>query len=133
MTKSTMIVRDLVDIPNETERVNASMKLLVDKRNAENLRVGYMWWKPGSKVDMHYHDVEELQLILYGNGRLTDCEGKRHPLRAGTMFHCPPGESGAHQIENTSQFPLCLLFIYPRQTFLSISLKPDKTSNRKPL
>jgi quercetin dioxygenase-like cupin family protein len=120
MTNSTMIVKDLEDIPlREPVGTHASTKILVDEQNAEHLRVGYMWWQPGSKGDLHYHDVEELQLILYGNGRLTDCDGNQYPLRAGTMFHCPPGKGGAHQIENTSRFPMCLLFIYPKQTFHS--------------
>ena len=120
-----MIVRDLEDIPlREPVGSHASTKILVDEHNAEHLRVGYMWWQPGSKGGMHYHDVEELQLILYGNGRLTDCDGSQYPLHAGTMFLCPPGEGGAHQIENTSQFSMCLLFVYPAQDFRTEQYQP---------
>jgi quercetin dioxygenase-like cupin family protein len=125
MPKSTVVVQNLEEIPlRDPPRDYARIKMLCDPRNAEHLLVGYMWWKPLSKGGMHYHDVEELQLILYGNGRLTDCDGNQYPLRAGTMFLCPPGEGGAHQIENPSQFPMCLLFVYPTQDFQTEQCQP---------
>lgn len=55
----------------------------------------------------------ELQLVIYRNERLTVCEGNRCFLHTGTMFLCPPGNGESHQIENMSQFSMCLFFVYP--------------------
>ena len=117
--RSTMLIRDIADVglqPQTSPGVRT--KRVCEKGTAENLLVGIMWWDAGSKlagVQPHYHSVEEFQLVLYGNATLTDCNRNTHPLREGVMFHCPPGIGGVHGIENTSDFPMSLLFAYPTQ------------------
>ena len=117
--RSTMVIQNIEDIKLQPQRFpGVRTKRICEKGNAEHLLAGIMWWDPGSKlagVQPHYHSVEEFQLVLYGNATLTDCNRKRHPLREGVMFHCPPGIGGVHGIENTSDLPMSLLFAYPTQ------------------
>ena len=117
--RSTMIIQNIEDIKPEPPRFpGVSAKILCNKSNADSLYAGIMWWGAGSKlpgVQPHYHSTEELQLVLSGNATLTDCNNRAHPLSEGTMFLCPPGVGGTHGIENTSDFPMSLLFVYPSQ------------------
>jgi quercetin dioxygenase-like cupin family protein len=119
--KSSIFIRELEDFPVEPQKSpDVRTKMICDKRNAANLTAGIMWWNPGGKltgVQPHHHSVEEFQLVLYGNSTLTDCNGDKYPLNEGTMFLCPPGIGGVHGIENTSNFPMSLVFAYPSQDY----------------
>jgi len=127
--RSKILLRSIEDIALEPQRSpKVRTKRLCDERNAEHLVAGIMWWDPGSRLDglqPHYHSVEEFQLVLYGNATLTDCNRDEHPLREGVMFHCPAGLGGVHGIENTSDFPMSLLFAYPAQEFETTTYLPD--------
>ena len=124
-----ILLRNIEDIAVEPQRSpKVRTKRLCDERNADHLVAGIMWWDPGSRLDglqPHCHSVEEFQLVLYGNATLTDCNRDEHPLREGVMFHCPAGLGGVHGIENTSDFPMSLLFAYPAQEFETTTYLPD--------
>ncbi|MFC2020593.1 cupin domain-containing protein [Chloroflexota bacterium] len=117
--ENKIIIRNIEDIKIQPQIVpDVRKKIVCDESSADHLLVGIMWWDPGSKltgVQPHYHSDEEFQLVLYGNAKLTDCNGKNHPLSEGVIFHCPPGIGGVHGIENTSEFPMSLLYAYPTQ------------------
>ena len=66
----------------------------------------------GGKLDMHHHDVEEMQHVIQGYGILQDSENKEHQLQPGTTFYCPPGPKGAHGIRNASDLPFVCLYVY---------------------
>ena len=68
---------------------------------------------PGGKLNMHYHDCEEMQHVIDGYGILRDSENKEHQLRHGTTFYCHSGLKGAHEIKNTGNVPFVCLYIYP--------------------
>jgi quercetin dioxygenase-like cupin family protein len=133
MTEMTMIIRNVNDIPLRTPPIAPGIlvKALVDESNSKLMRVGLMSWAPGTKsqTQPHYHSVEELQFVVSGHATLRDCNGEKYPLKPGTVFLCPPGVEGVHQIENTSDFPMTLLFIYPRQDYETI--KYDISSGKK--
>jgi quercetin dioxygenase-like cupin family protein len=122
--KSSIFIRELEDFPIEQRAPGVRTKRIADNKNAKLLTAGIMWWDPGTKltgIQPHYHSVEEFQLVLYGNSTLSDCNGKKYPLHEGTIFQCPPGLGGGHEIENTSNFPMSLLFAYPTQDFETTS------------
>ena len=120
-TPQQIVLRNIEEIALEPQRSpHVRTKRLCDSKNAEHLISGVMWWDPGSRLDgiqPHYHSIEEFQLVVYGKSTLKDSNGAKHPLQEGVMFHCPPGIGGVHGIENTSDFPMCLPFAYPRQEF----------------
>ena len=134
MTEMTMIIRDVDEIPLRSPFNTPCIlvKPLVDETNSRSMRAGLMSWGPGSKsqTQPHYHSVEEFQFVLHGHSTLEDCNGEKHPLRPGTMFLCPPGVEGAHGIENTSDFPMTLLFIYPRQDYETVKYTPSGNKYR---
>jgi uncharacterized cupin superfamily protein len=119
MVKSTIVLKDVKDIPviSPPNSSGIYIKTLLNNTNSKSMRAGIMAFGPGAKspTQPHYHSVEELQMILHGHGTLTDCSGTQYPLKPGTMILCPPGMEGGHEIANTSDFPLEMLFIYPRQ------------------
>jgi len=118
MPKSKIIFRRLDDIGlREPLRPGILVKKLCEKGSAQKLDVGYMWYETGTKGRKHYHDTEELQLVLYGTCTVKDIEDKDRILKAGETFLCPPGPSGTHGIRNSGDFPMCLLYIYPTQNY----------------
>lgn len=135
MTDMTMIVRDVNDIALRTPSIAPGIlvKALLDESNSRSMRAGLMSWAPGtrSQTQPHYHSVEELQVVLQGHATLKDCNGKPYPLRPGTIFLCPPGIEGGHTIENTSDFPMTLLFIYPRQDFETVKYEPASVTKHQ--
>ncbi|HEX3730074.1 MAG TPA: cupin domain-containing protein [Opitutaceae bacterium] len=61
---------------------------------------------PGKKnYPCHSHAAQtEHYIIVAGEGKAMDGEGKLHPIRAGDHLICLPGE--AHQLVNDSKAPL---------------------------
>ncbi len=119
-----MIIKDVADIPVREPPLSPGIivKVLADETNSRSMRAGIMSWSPHTKsqTQPHYHSVEELQIVLHGHATLVDCNGKKHALRPGSIFLCPPGKAGAHAIENTGDFPMTLLFAYPRQQYETV-------------
>ena len=111
-----MVVTELKDAKLNQVSPGIRVKMLCGmNKETDFLLSGFMQWNPGEKSPRHYHpNCEELQYVIYGDGILRDCEGKEYPLRAGTIFYCPKGIEGAHQIDNSkSDTPLALIWIYP--------------------
>jgi quercetin dioxygenase-like cupin family protein len=133
MPVPSMIIRDINDLPLRMPPTapGIHVKTLLDESNSKSMRAGIMSWGPGTKspTQPHYHNVEELQVVLGGHATLWDCNNEPHPLKPGTVFLTPPGIEGTHGIENTSLFPMTLLFVYPTQDFTTD--KYDITSGRK--
>ena len=118
--RNKIILQDVKDVkPLTPEQFPlVSVKIICNKENADSLYAGIMWWQAGCKLtghQPHYHSVEEFQWVLSGNATLSDCNQRTHPLSEGVMFLCPPGVGGVHGIENTSDYPMSLLFVYPEQ------------------
>lgn len=124
MKKVTMVIKNVNDIPAKTNPVAPGIfvKFLLDESNSRSMKAGIMAYSPGTRspTQPHYHSAEELQIVLHGHASLEDCNGKKHPLRPGSIFLCPPGKGGAHGIENTSDFPMTLFFIYPCQDYETV-------------
>ncbi len=133
MSRMTMIIKDVADIPVRTPPLSPGIivKVLADESNSKSFRAGIMSWSPKTKsqTQPHYHSVEELQIVLHGHATLEDCNGKKHVLRPGSIFLCPPGKGGAHAIENTSDFPMTLLFVYPSQVYETV--KYERSPNER--
>lgn len=58
---------------------------------------------PGGATPPHYHDCEEVVIVLEGAGTV-DVDGQPHPVRAGDTVIVPAGVP--HQIINTGTLPL---------------------------
>jgi quercetin dioxygenase-like cupin family protein len=114
--QSTILLQDIESIkadPVVDPKVRT--KRLCGTGNSEYSDATITWCEPGAKLTGggHYHSTEEFQLVLYGQMELTDGDGKTHVLREGGLALCPAGSSGTHRIENTSDFPMCLLVVHP--------------------
>ena len=68
--------------------------------------------EPREKLEMHYHDCEEMQHVIQGYGVLRDSENKEHQLFPGTTYYCHAGPKGAHEIRNTSDLTFVCLYVY---------------------
>jgi quercetin dioxygenase-like cupin family protein len=131
MTKMTMLIKDVNDIPAKTFEAAPGIlfKFLLDKSNSKSMKAGLMSLGPKVQDQPHYHSVEEMILVLRGQAILIDCNGKKYPLKPGSIFVCPPGIGGAHGVENTSDFPTTMLFIYPCQDHET--MKYESASGKK--
>ena len=81
----------------------------------------------GEKLDMHYHDREEIQHVIKGRASLRDVNNKEYKVSPGTTFFCPIGPNGAHEIENTGDDTFVCLYVYnsPEGKRVSLTLLPD--------
>jgi quercetin dioxygenase-like cupin family protein len=68
---------------------------------------------PGASIPLHFHDHEELQLVLSGTGVALDSRGSRHPIEPGTAVYCAAGPEAAHGFVNTGDAPLAIFYAYP--------------------
>ena len=64
--------------------------------------------KPGQKLKLHYHDIEEVQYIISGTGVYRDIAGNEHPVKPGMIVYCSEEREGAHEVENTGTEPLVI-------------------------
>lgn len=112
--KSTLIVKELKEAPFQQPRPGYRRKVLCDENTpTDSLLAGFVVMDPGEVLDLHYHEIEELQFIVYGYGTAGDIDGEEHPLRAGSFLYCPPGVNGAHSFKNTGDLPMAFIFVYP--------------------
>ncbi len=112
--KSTLLCMELKDARFTQPRPGMRRKVLVDEQTPTNSLIsGFIVLDPGAKIPLHYHDIEELQFIVYGYGTIRDIDGTERPARAGTFLYCPSGPNGAHEFDNTGDLPLSLIFVYP--------------------
>ncbi len=73
---------------------------------------GFFTINPNGKLNMHYHNCEEMQHVIHGCGILRDSENKEYQLSPGTTFYCHAGSKGAHEIINVSDLPLQIIYVY---------------------
>jgi len=112
--KSTLRVLDLKDAPFQQPRPGYRRKVLCDESTpTDSLISGFIVMDPGEELDLHYHDIEELQFIVYGDGVVGDIDGEEHPVSAGSFLYCPPGINGAHSFKNTGDLPMAFIYVYP--------------------
>ncbi|MFQ6075488.1 MAG: cupin domain-containing protein [Candidatus Bathyarchaeia archaeon] len=112
--KSTLMVMELKDAPFQQPRPGYRRKVLCDENTpADSLLSGFVVMDPGVELGLHYHEIEELQFIVYGDGTVGDIDGEEHPVGAGSFLYCPPGVNGAHSFKNTGDLPMAFIFIYP--------------------
>jgi len=111
--KETVTAVDLKDLKIRETRPGIKGATLFDESTPTKfLFSGVFCLEPGGKLDMHYHDVEELQHVIQGYGILRDSEQNEHQLRPGTTFYCPAGPKGAHGITNASDLTFVCLYVY---------------------
>ena len=67
---------------------------------------------PGARIPLHFHDYEELQYILSGDGLALDADGREHRLEPGSAVYCAAGRRAAHGFMNNGQAPLAILYVY---------------------
>jgi uncharacterized cupin superfamily protein len=114
--ESSILLRNFEDIKVDPPvDPKLSTKRLCGTGNSDYTDATITWCQPGGNITggQHYHSTEEFHLVLYGRMELTDGDGRKHILREGGMSVCPSGAGGAHRIENTSDFPTCLLVVHP--------------------
>src|SRR5579862_7805228 len=95
------------------ERYGADVAPVSQTLGARKLGYNVTRIDPGKAAyPSHNHRVnEEMFLVLQGTGELR-IAGERHPVRAGDIVACPPGDrETAHQLRNTGTTPLEVLMV----------------------
>jgi quercetin dioxygenase-like cupin family protein len=111
--RSTLIFSDLKEATLQRPTPGYRRKVFCDERTpTQNLLSGYVVMEPGEKLDLHAHEVEELQIFLSGYGTIGDIDGIKHSVGPGSFLYCPPGIDGAHSFENTGDIPFNFIFVF---------------------
>ena len=76
---------------------------------AENLSVGVSAFEPGVAVPMHAHNVEEVVLVIEGQGECI-MDGTVHQVQASDTSFIPAGID--HCFRNTGESMMRILWIY---------------------
>jgi len=104
----------LNNIPSKVGKWGTILKIVCDEKTpTESLMVGVVTINSNMKITAHYHNIEELQYILYGKGIVYDRKGKGYSIKQGDFVYCPSKEIGAHSFENTGNEPFVILYVYP--------------------
>jgi mannose-6-phosphate isomerase-like protein (cupin superfamily) len=102
----------VMDLPHGRGK---SINLFNPSNATKNVDVHINVLNPGVKKGaIHYHKtIENVYIILEGNGTIVDKDGKVYPIRAGQAVFLKPGENvDTHEIFNTGTGPLKLVEIY---------------------
>ena len=127
----TITIYDIHSIKQKEARPGLKGAILFDEKTpTKNIFSGIFTLENGEKLDMHYHDREEMQHVIKGYGILRDAENKEYKLGPGTTFYCPVGPEGAHEIRNISEVPFLCLYVYhsPEGKRVPLSLVTDSES-----
>ena len=111
MTETVNVV-DLQDLKFRGSSGIKGAALFDEKTPTKFIFSGIFTIEAGGKLDMHYHDCEEMQHVIQGYGMLRDSENKEYKLRPGTTFYCHAGPKGAHEIRNASDLTFVCLYMY---------------------
>jgi mannose-6-phosphate isomerase-like protein (cupin superfamily) len=101
-----------VDLPHGRGK---SIKLFDPSNHTKNVDVHINILNPGvTKGAIHYHkNIENVYVVLEGEGRILDKDGKEYKIRAGQAVFMKPGEPpDTHEIYNTGNGPLRLVEVY---------------------
>ena len=99
-----------------------SQHLVTARDGATSLFVGQQWLRPGERVLLHTHPVEEALTFLAGEGeaRLGD---ERMPIGAGMSLYIPPGL--VHGFRCTGHGTLHVLITFPVPHFAETTIVED--------
>ena len=129
--RKTLTVRKLQEIQLIERRSGLKGATLFDENTpTEFIFSGIFTLDPGKKLEMHYHDREEIQHVIKGTATLRDSNNKKYNVNPGTTFFCPIGPQGAHELENTGNVPFVCLYVYhsPGGNRVSLSLLTERES-----
>ena len=85
-------------------------QLVNQEKGAVAATVGELVMAPGTSLDLHIHDTEEVIVIIEGTATLI-CGGDTETIEAGDAVLAPASIS--HLIANRSQKPMKFLFFFP--------------------
>jgi putative monooxygenase len=99
--------------PRQARVPGSTVNVICDaKTPTATLITGVNELAPGARIPVHFHDHEELQYILSGEGVALDGAGRTYPLGPGDALHCAAGRTAAHGFLNTGGTPLAILYVY---------------------
>ena len=112
MTRSRIIRLDEVT-PVDRGTGAVTYPLVGAEVGAQALSTGVSAFDPGVAVPLHSHNVEEVVVVLEGEGEC-EIEGQTHPVRTWDTTFIPAGL--VHCFRNTGDRPLKILWIYESTT-----------------
>jgi quercetin dioxygenase-like cupin family protein len=96
-----------------------SQHLVSARDGAAALFVGQQWLRPGERVLLHTHPVEEVLTFLAGTGEATLGDA-RVPIGAGVSLLIPPGI--VHGFRCTGDEPLHVIVVFPVPRFAETTI-----------
>ena len=96
-----------------------SQHLVTARDGAATLFVGQQWLRPGDRVLLHTHPVEEVLTFLAGAGGAT-LSDERLPIGAGVSLYIPPGL--VHGFRCTGEDTLLVLVVFPVPHFAETTI-----------
>jgi quercetin dioxygenase-like cupin family protein len=103
-----------------------SQHLVARWNGSEAIFVGQQWLRPGERVLLHTHSVEEALVFLSGTGQAT-IGGEVVSIAAETSLYIPPGLP--HGFRNSGSTPLHVLVVFPGNEFAETTLLESPTGD----
>jgi mannose-6-phosphate isomerase-like protein (cupin superfamily) len=72
----------------------------------------YFGWQTlpaGVELSGHWHDIEEIWVIMHGEATWTDCDGSKRKIKRGDFIYVTT--NGYHAVKNTGKEPLEYILI----------------------
>ena len=96
-----------------------SQHLVTARDGATGLFVGQQWLRPGERVLLHTHPVEEALTFLAGEGEAT-LGDERVPIGAGVSLYVPPGL--VHGFRCAGEATLHVIVVFPVPQFAATTI-----------
>jgi quercetin dioxygenase-like cupin family protein len=96
-----------------------SQHIVTERSGATSLFLGQQWLRPGDRVLLHTHPVEEALMFLAGSGEATLGE-EVVPIGAGVSLYIPPGL--VHGFRNTGEDELHVVVVFPVPRFAETTI-----------
>jgi quercetin dioxygenase-like cupin family protein len=91
-----------------------SQHIVTEEVGATSMFLGQQWLKPGDRVLLHTHPVEEAIMFLSGTGEAT-LGDETVPIGPGVSLFFPPGL--IHGFRNTGTDELHVIIVFPVPRF----------------
>ena len=112
LNKKPCVIVNCFDEVEETTLHGGLIGRTASKKMSDLKAHIYLGWQTlpaGVELPGHWHDIEEIWIILDGEATWIDCDGSERRIRRGDFICVTP--NGYHAVRNTGQKPLEYILI----------------------
>jgi len=112
LNKKPCVIVNCFNEVEETRLHGGLIGRMASKKMSDLKTHMYLGWQTlpvGVELPGHWHEIEEIWIILDGEATWIDCDGSERRIRRGDFIYVTP--NGYHAVRNTGQKPLEYILI----------------------